>query len=132
MSALRTRSRFVGSRSSPYRYCPRAKESRLARIAKERASHAVGFWIPLQTELRRGSHVTKESGRGDDGGAREISFPTESHPVLPVAIERGDRTLVGIERVRPLTEARAAPRLPDLTTNRPEYLGDRFAAETGI
>ena len=72
-------------------------------------SHTVR--VPLQSELGRRSHVAEERGRGDDGRAGQIAFPADTHPVLPVAIERRDRALTGLQRVRSLAEARAAPRL---------------------
>ena len=43
--------------------------------------------IPLEPELARRRHVADERGRGDDGGAGEIAFAAEPHPVLPVAVE---------------------------------------------
>src|SRR6185295_2305446 len=56
----------------------------------------------------------------------------EAHAVLPVAIERGDRTLTLDERVWTLTEAGAAPRLTNLAANRSEDVGNRFAVEPRI
>ena len=38
----------------------------------------------------------------------------------------------GLQRIRPLAEAGAAPGLTDLAARRPEHLGDRFAAEPRI
>ena len=44
-----------------------------------------------QPQLSRRRHVARERRGGDDGGTREVAFAAESHPVLPVAIERRDR-----------------------------------------
>src|SRR6188474_2697459 len=74
-------------------------------------SDAVAFWIPLESELGRRSHVANQRRRGDDGWAGEIAFATDAHPILPVAVEGRDRALSLGERVRSLAEAGTAPGL---------------------
>src|SRR6202163_4535340 len=85
--------------------------------------------VPRQPELARRRHVTNQRGRGDDRRAREVAFAANAHPVLPVAIERGDRALPSPERIRTLTETGAAPRLPDLAPDRTKHGRDRLATE---
>src|SRR5262249_51837798 len=60
------------------------------------------------------------------------TLATDSHAVLPVAIERRDRALAGVQRVGTLAEAWPAPRLPDLAADRTEHARDRLAAEPRI
>src|SRR5207237_7900273 len=95
-------------------------------------SDAELFGVPLDSELARRRHVADDRRGRHDGGAGEITFAAKAHAVLPVAIERGDRALAGVERVGPLAEAGAAPRLPDLAAHRPKDIGDRFAVEARI
>src|SRR3989475_2720355 len=90
------------------------------------------FGIPLEPQLARWRHVADERRGSDDGGAREIAFAAQSHPILPVAIERGDRALTLLERVRALAEARPAPRLTDRAANGSKHVGDRLAVEPRI
>src|SRR5438067_9763577 len=96
------------------------------------ALHSELVGVPFETELAWRRHVAEERGGGDDRGAGEVAFAAEAHAVLPVAVERGDRALAGMERVGPLAEAGAAPRLPDLAADRSEHVGDRFAVEAGV
>src|SRR5439155_5058450 len=65
-------------------------------------------------------------------GAGEIPFPAQTHPVLPVAIERRDRALPFLQRVRPLAETGPAPRLADLAADRSKDIGDRLACQPRI
>src|SRR5579871_3329583 len=85
--------------------------------------------VPFQAELARRRHVAYQRRGGDDGGAREISLAAEAHPILPVAVERRDRALPFLERVRALTETRSAPRLTNLAADRAEHVRDRLAVE---
>src|SRR5262252_704252 len=90
---------------------PRARDAdrlrdRALRVSRHRRSDAELFRIPLEAELVRRRHVTDDRGRGDDRGAREVAFAADAHAILPVAIERRDRALAGVQRVRPLAEAR--------------------------
>src|SRR5947209_5757545 len=82
-----------------------------------------------QTELLRRRPVSGDRRCGHDRGAREIPFASEPHAVLPIAIERRDRALAGVQRVGPLPEARTAPALTNLPAHRTEHAGDRFAVE---
>src|ERR1700730_8983480 len=95
-------------------------------------SHPEQIGVPRQPELARRRHVTNQRGRGDDRRAREVAFAANAHPVLPVAIERGDRALPSPERIRTLTETGAAPRLPDLTPDRTQHVRNGFTAETRL
>src|SRR5206468_2334961 len=88
--------------------------------------------IPFQSELGRRSHIPQQRGRGDDRGARQVTFASDAHSILPVAVERRDRALPLFERVRPLTETGPAPRLADAGANGPEHAGDRLAAEPRV
>src|SRR4051812_39383914 len=82
------------------------------------ASDSVFLRIPFEPQFRRRRHVADERRCGDDSGAREVAFTAESHPVLPVAIERRDGALAAGQRVRALAEAGAAPRLANLAADR--------------
>src|SRR5206468_8725339 len=64
--------------------------------------------------------------------AREVALAADAHAVLPVPVERGDRALAFRQRVGSLTEAGAAPRLPDLPSRGAKHLGDRAAAEARL
>ena len=86
----------------------------------------------LQPQLARRRHVADERGCRHDRGAGEVAFAAQSHPVLPIAIERGDRALAARQRVRALAETRPAPRLADLAAHRPEHRRNRFAAEPRV
>src|ERR1035437_1823320 len=88
--------------------------------------------IPLEPRFARRRHVADQRRRGDDGGAGEIAFAAEAHAVLPVAVERGDGALSLAERVRPLPEARPAPRLANHAADRSEDVGDRLARQPRI
>src|SRR5687768_2875360 len=88
--------------------------------------------VPLQAELARRRHVTHQRRRGNYGRTREIPFPADPHAVLPVAVERGDRTLAGAQRVWALPEAGPAPGLSDFPADRAEHFGNRLAAEPRI
>src|SRR3954447_1203226 len=83
--------------------------------------------IPRQPELARRRHVADQRRRGDDDRAREVALPAEPHAVLPVASEWRDRALPFFERIRSLAEARPAPGLPNLPSDRAEHVGDGFA-----
>src|ERR1700681_379184 len=76
--------------------------------------------VPFDPELLRPRHVAEQCRGSDDRGAGEVAETADSHPVLPVAVERGDGDLSLLERVWTLAEARTAPRLSDLSANRPE------------
>src|SRR6266540_1681638 len=88
--------------------------------------------IPDESQLTRRRHVADQCRGRDDRGAREVAFAAEPHPVLPVPVERGDGTLAGGQRVLSLAEARPAPRLPDLPSDRAEDRRDRLAVQAGI
>src|SRR2546425_3547497 len=88
--------------------------------------------IPVDTKLAWRRHVANERRGGDDGRAGEIAFATESHAVLPVAIERRDRALTSRQGVGTLAEARPAPRLADGTADGSKDVGDRLAVEPRI
>src|SRR6185503_9638530 len=90
------------------------------------------FRAPLEAQLVGRRHVADQRRRGDDHRAGEKAFAAEAHPVLPVAIEGGDRALALVQSVRSLAEAGAAPRLPDLAADRAEHLRDRFAGEPRV
>src|SRR5437899_1263763 len=90
------------------------------------------FRIPFQAELARRRHVADQRRRGDDGGAGEIAFAAHAHAILPIAVERRDRALAFVERIRSLAEARPAPRLPNLAADRSEHRRDRLAAEPRV
>src|SRR5512144_1756247 len=62
---------------------------------------AIRLGIPLQTERRGRRHVSQQRRGGNDRWAGEKPFAAVPHPVLPVAVERRDRTLAGLERVGP-------------------------------
>src|SRR5215471_14379400 len=93
---------------------------------------AEAFRIPRQAQLRRRGHVPDERGGRHDRGTREVAFAAESHAVLPVAVERRDGALPGRERVGPLAEAGAAPRLADVAADRAEDLRNRLAAQPRV
>src|SRR5688572_2616780 len=93
---------------------------------------AKSFGIPPQTELAGRRHVADERRGGDDGGAGEVAFAAESHPVLPVAVERGDGALARSQRVGALAETGTTPRLADLAAGRAEDFCDRLTAEPRI
>ena len=115
---------------------PRDRHADALRRSRAAIRHAISFsraraithqtpnssGIPCQPELVRRRHVADERRGGDDGRAGEIAFAAEAHAVLPVAVERRDRALPFLERVRPLAEARPAPRLADLAADRSEHL----------
>src|SRR5205823_155597 len=88
--------------------------------------------IPFESELARRRHIPNERGGRHDGRTGEIAFAAEAHPILPVPIERRDRTLSFLKRVGTLTETRTAPRLSDLAANGSEHIRDRFAAQPRI
>src|SRR5262249_62071886 len=88
--------------------------------------------LPRQAKFARGRHVTDEGGGRDAGGARKVAFAAEAHAVLPVAVERRDGALARRQRVGPLSEARAAPRLPDVTADRAEHVRDRLPAQARV
>src|SRR6266851_3080332 len=88
--------------------------------------------VPFESQLARRGHVADQRRCGDNDGARQEPFAAQAHAVLPVAVERGDRPLAFDEGIGTLTEARTAPRLPDLSAHRPEHVGDRFAAKTRV
>src|SRR5436190_6820403 len=90
---------------------------------------AVDLRVPFQAELGGRCHVPGERGRGDDGRAGEIAFPSNTHSVLPVPVERRNRAFAVRKRVGSLTETGTAPRGADLAADRPEHCGNRFAAE---
>src|SRR4051812_9466407 len=78
--------------------------------------------IPCQPELARRRHIPDQRRRGDHDRTGEVALAAEAHAVLPVAVERRDRALPLFERVGPLAETGAAPRLPDLSADRAEHL----------
>src|SRR6476661_7639198 len=90
-----------------------------------RESDAELIGTPFQAELARRRHVADERRRRDDGGTRQEPFAPDSHPVLPVAIERRDGALTLLQRVGSLAEARPAPRLADFAADGAEHIGDR-------
>src|SRR5262245_56778264 len=90
------------------------------------------FRIPLQPELARRRHVPDERRSGDDSRTCQVSFTANTHTVLPVAIERGNRTLARRQSIRPLPEAGAAPRPANLAADRTEDLRNRFPAEARV
>src|SRR5207244_11759463 len=55
-----------------------------------------------------------------------------SHPGLQRAVERCDRALSLLQGVGTLSEARAAPGLPQLPARRAEDLGDRFTRQPRV
>src|SRR6185295_5757563 len=59
-------------------------------------------------------------------------FAAEPHAVLPVAIERRDRSLALHERVRSLSEARPAPRLANRAAHRSKDVGNRLTVEARV
>src|SRR5207247_926240 len=113
---------------------PKAMNAMIAALRK------AAFWTldpislggPPKVQRARWRHVPEQGGRRDDGRTREISLTADAHPVLPVAIERGDRALTLCERIVALPEARAAPAHPDLPPDGPQHVRDRFAAEPRI
>src|SRR5437773_10371587 len=88
----------------------------------ETFSHAELIGIPFESELARRRHIPNERGGRHDGRTGEIAFAAEAHPILPVPIERRDRTLSFLKRVGTLTETRTAPRLSDLAANGSEHI----------
>src|SRR5881227_3637651 len=90
------------------------------------------FRVPFEAELARRRHVADDRRCGDDRGAGEIAFAADAHAILPVAVERRDRALAGVQRVGPLAEARAAPGLSDLAADRSKDVRDRFAVEPRV
>src|SRR5438445_11705276 len=78
-------------------------------ITRASGSDAKFFRIPFQSELARRRHISDERGGRDDRRARKIAFAAQTHPVLPVSIERRDRALAFSECVGSLTEAGTAP-----------------------
>src|SRR5215467_3004650 len=88
--------------------------------------------IPFDAELARRSHIADERRRGDDGGTRQVALAAEAHAILPVAIERRNRALAFDQRIRPLSEAWAAPRLDDGAAHRSEDVGDRLPVQPRI
>src|SRR5262245_11269242 len=97
-----------------------------------RVSDTEFLWIPFQAKLTRRGHVPDERRCGNHGGARKVAFAANAHAVLPVAVERGNRPLAGVQRVGTLTEARTAPRLANLAARGSKHVRDRFAAEPRI
>src|SRR5581483_1697165 len=109
--------------------CRRATGTPIVRATSRSDSDAELIGIPFQAELAQRRHVPGQRRRGDDRRTREVAVAAETHAVLPVAIERRDRALPFLQRIRPLTEARAAPRPPDLAADRAEHVRDRSAVE---
>src|SRR5436309_7212255 len=87
---------------------------------------AVDLWIPFQAELRGRRHVTGERGGGDDRRAGEIAFAADTHPVLPVPVERRNRTFAVRKCVGALAETGTAPRCTDFAADRSKHRGNRF------
>src|SRR5215471_21197727 len=85
-------------------------------------SDAEAFRIPRKAQLARRSHIADERGGRYDRGAREVPFASEPHPVLPVPVERRNGALAWGQRVRPLAEARTAPRLADVAADGAEHV----------
>ncbi len=79
------------------------------------------FPDPSATKLRGWAHVPEKGRRRYDRRARQIAFAADAHPILPVAVERRNRTLAACERVGPLPEARPAPGLANLAADRSEH-----------
>src|SRR4051794_23522426 len=88
--------------------------------------------IPGQPQLARRRHVSNQGRRSHDDRAGQVAFSTESHSILPVAVERGDRALAFDERGRSLSKARTAPRLTNLASDRAKHVGDRVAAKAHV
>src|SRR5262245_50798462 len=109
-----------------------ANHSRLTARLEPKPLYAEGVRIPLQPQLARRRHVPDQGRGGDDRWAGQVTLAAEAHAVLPVAIERGDRTLTLDERIGTLTEAGPAPRLTNLAAGRSKDVGNRFAAEARI
>src|SRR5215472_9723279 len=109
--------------------CRRATPTPIVRAMSRCDSDAELIRVPFEAELARRRHVAGERGRGDHRWRREIAFAAEAHAVLPVAIERRDRALTLLERVRSLTETRSTPRLTDLAADRTEHVGNRLAIQ---
>src|SRR3954469_21686348 len=80
--------------------------------------------VPREPQFRRRRHVTDQRRGGDDDRTGEVAFAAEAHAILPVAVERGNGALPFFERIWSLAEARSAPRLPDLTADRSEHVGN--------
>jgi hypothetical protein len=95
-------------------------------------SDAIQFRVPIQSEFGRRRHEPEKGRRRDYSRAGQIALAAKSHTILPVPVERRDCALSWAERVWPLAEARPAPRLPDLASDRPEYLCNRLAGQPGI
>ena len=75
---------------------------------------------PIRVPVGRRRHVPEHRRRGDDRRTRQIALSAHTHPVLPVAIERRDRALARLQRIRPLAEAGSAPRLSNLAAGAAE------------
>src|SRR5262245_52482676 len=88
--------------------------------------------VPHEPQRIGRRHVPDQRRRGDDDRAGKVTLAAHAHPVLPVAIEGRNGALAWTERVRPLAETRATPRLPNLPADRPQHPGDRFAAEPRV
>src|SRR6185295_19104887 len=59
-------------------------------------------------------------------------FATKTHAVLPVAIERRNRALARVQGVRPLAEARPAPRTADFAADRSKHGCNGFTIQPRI
>jgi hypothetical protein len=93
---------------------------------------SVKISIPFQPELRGWRHIASERRSGHDGRAGEVTLAANAHAILPIAIECRDRALTRLERIWPLTEARTAPRLSNLTARVTENGSNRLAAESNV
>src|SRR5262245_57967913 len=101
-------------------------------VSESKVSDTEFLWVPFQAKLTRRGHVPDERRCGDHGGARQIAFAANAHAVLPVAVERGNRPLAGVQRVGTLTETGTAPRLANLAARGSKHVRDRFAPEPRI
>src|SRR5207248_4693318 len=88
--------------------------------------------IPLDAERGRSRHVAEQRRRRDHGRARQVTEAADPHAVLPVAIDRRDRSFALLERIRTLAETRAAPRLADLPAYGAEHGRDRLTVEARL
>ena len=136
-NALMGIAHMLGERTSqPHHRLHAARREELRdgerRVRPDEPLDSVLFGIPAEPELGRRRHVAGERRGGNHRRRCEITFAADAHAVLPVAIERGDRALTLRERIGPLAEAGTAPRLANLTADRPEHAGNRFALETRI
>src|SRR5689334_6584561 len=84
------------------------------------SSHLERLGRPRETQLARRAHVAEQRARGHDGRTGEVALAADAHAVRPVAVERRDRLLPGLERVGPLPEAGPAPRLADAAADAAE------------